>query len=71
MEAVMAKQTADYEISGGGTVYLITPLNDEAKQNLVDNVSDEAQWLGNSLAVEHRYIESLVEQLKSEGWTVR
>lgn len=60
----------DYRITGGGTVYLVIPQNPDAKENLHKNVSDEAQWLGVGLAVEHGYIVPLMEQLIAEGWAV-
>jgi hypothetical protein len=35
---------ADYVVTGGGTVYLITPTNPEAKANLLSGVSSESRW---------------------------
>jgi hypothetical protein len=35
-----------------------------------DIVTFFQQWLGSALAVEHRYIRSLIERLESEGWEV-
>ena len=62
---------ADYEVSGGGSLFILTPLNEAARTNLEAGVSDEAQWWAGGVAVEHRYIGSLVEQLRGEGWVVR
>lgn len=62
---------ADYEVSGGGTVFILTPLNDSAKQNLEDNLAQDAIWFGGGVAVEHRYIMPLVDNLRQEGWSVR
>ena len=62
---------ADYEVSGGGSLYILTPLNSEAKSNLEAGVGEEAQWWAGGVAVEHRYIVPLVEQLRSEGWVIR
>jgi hypothetical protein len=50
----IAVTKADFEISGGGTVYLVTPLNQTAAEHLEAVVSSESQWLGRSLACEHR-----------------
>jgi hypothetical protein len=61
---------ADYRISGGGTVYIITPQNTAARENLEAGLSDEAQHFGGGVAVEHRYIGPLVNQLRNEGWVV-
>jgi hypothetical protein len=63
--------TADYEVSGGGSLFIVTPLNESARENLEAGVGEEAQWWAGGVAVEHRFVVSLVEQLRSEGWSVR
>ena len=68
--AMAADTGVDFVVSGGGTVYLVTPQNDAALEHLTENVSDEAQWLGTGLAVEHRFINTLAEQLMANGWVV-
>ena len=50
------------------TVYLITPLTPECGDWLKENVSDDAMYLGASLAVEHRYVENLVLGLQDQGF---
>ena len=62
---------ADYEVSGGGSLFIVTPLNANARENLEAGVGEEAQWWAGGVAVEHRYISNLVEQLREEGWSVR
>ena len=67
----MTNQRADFEVNGGGTVYLLFPLNADAKAHLESNVGESATWLGSGLAVEHRYIVPLVQALRVEGYSVR
>lgn len=69
----MQEHNVDYLVHGPGmsTVYLVSPQNPRAHKNLTDNVGEDAQWMGNSLAVEHRYIGPLAEQLVLDGWTVK
>lgn len=62
---------ADYEVSGGCSLYILTPLNDDARTNLEGGLSDEPQWFAGGVAVEWRFIQPLVEQLRSEGWVIR
>jgi hypothetical protein len=50
------------------SVYLITPLTKECQEWLEDNVSEDAQYFGHSLAVEHRYVESLLWGLEQNGF---
>jgi hypothetical protein len=50
------------------SVYLITPLTTECGEWLSENVSEDAMYLGRSLAVEHRYVKGIVEGLIQEGF---
>jgi len=47
------------------SVYLITPLTPECGGWLKENVSEDAIYLGPSLAVEHRYVENLFLDCRS------
>jgi hypothetical protein len=61
----------DFECHRYGTVFLLAATTDEALEHLEDVVDDEAQWLNNyTLAVDHHYIENLVERLRVDGYTV-
>jgi hypothetical protein len=62
---------ADFEVSGGGSLYILTPLNSDARQHLEENISEESQWWAGGVAVEWRYIQPLVENLRAEGYVVR
>jgi hypothetical protein len=64
---------ADFTITGqaGDTVFLVHPGNTVAENHLTENTGDEAQFMGKALAVEHRYIESLVHRLAAEGWEIQ
>lgn len=50
------------------SVYLITPLTPECGDWLKENVSEDAMYLGPSLAVEHRYVEGLISGLEEHGF---
>ena len=50
------------------SVYLIKPLTEQCKVWLGENVSEDAMYLGNSLAVEHRYVDNLVMGLRESGF---
>jgi hypothetical protein len=50
------------------SVYLITPLTPKCMDWLKENVSEDALYLGLSLAVEHRYLEDLVPGLQEHGF---
>jgi hypothetical protein len=60
----------DFVISSGGSIFLFTATNADALKHLQDNVAEDAQWLGDSLAVEHRYAADLVAALQEQGFSV-
>lgn len=60
----------DYIVQHHGSVSLVFPQTPEATKNLLENISSEAVWFGKGLAVEHRFITDLQNQLTNEGWVV-
>ena len=50
------------------SIYLLLPLTEQCKVWLSENVSEDAMYLGRSLAVEHRYVENLVVGLQENGF---
>ena len=50
----------DFEISGGGTVYLLHPLTRAAHAWIADHLPADAMRLGDAVAVEWRYIGDIV-----------
>jgi len=61
---------ADYTAVDGGSVLLLRPNNDTAREHLEDNTADEAQWFGMALVVEPRYMQNLIDNLEDEGFKV-
>lgn len=51
----------DIEIQNEGTIFLFTPLNEEARKILEEHT--DGQWYAGSLVVEHRYAEGLASAL--------
>jgi len=50
------------------TVYGLTPVSEEAKQWIDDNVASEPwQWLGRSLVIENRYLADIIEGMVNDG----
>lgn len=67
----MERKTHDYTVENHGSLFLLRPTHGAARENLEEHTGDEAQWFGGALAVEHRYIGPLVNQLREHGWEVR
>ena len=63
----------DVEIENhGGDLWTITPFTNKAREWLKDNIATnaETQWWGDSLVVEHRYINDIVNQMDNDGLEV-
>jgi hypothetical protein len=63
-----AKLKSDYLVSDHGSIMLVEPQTEAARKHLKD--STDGTWFSGALAVEPRYVESLVHGLESDGYTV-
>jgi len=66
----MKKVKVDVVVSGGGSIYLIDWLTAKGKAWIAENLPNDAQRLGNSVAVEHRYIGDIVQGMIADGLRV-
>ena len=58
----MATIDKHFDIFDGGSVVLITPISEEAREWVSENVSLEPwQWLGGGFSCEPRMVEGLLE----------
>lgn len=57
-----------FDIENHGSICLIRPMTPDVDEWLRANVDPEAQWFGNALVVEPRYVGDLVEGLVAEGF---
>ncbi len=74
MSQIRKGRSADFFLTGEGpftTVYLLHPLTDAACEWVADHLPEEAQRLGNAIAVEHRYIRDIVDGARNDGLAVR
>jgi hypothetical protein len=61
----------DFEISGGGAVYLLHPLTHAANAWIAEHLPADAMRLGEAIAVEWRYIGEVVGGAIGDGLQVR
>ncbi len=59
---------ADFAVENHGTIFTMRPLNRKALVWLKKHT--DGTWLGNTLGVEHRFIEALVEGAMEHGFGV-
>jgi hypothetical protein len=60
----------DISIEDHGSVWLVRPWTTSAAAWLHDNVQHDALWFGRAVAVEPRYIQSLLVGLASDGFDI-
>ena len=60
----------DFAIRDEGSIKLVVPLTDAAREWLEQNVQEDALYFGTGLAVEHRFLDPLVDGLKRDGFRV-
>ena len=62
---------SDFTISDQGSIFLIRPLNDPARQWLDENVVSELwQWVQGALCVEARFASDLLKEIEEAGFEI-
>lgn len=60
----------DFTIAGEGTVFVLTPHTKEARDWIVERISDEHQVWSGGIVVEHRYILDIVDGIRNDGLSI-
>ena len=60
----------DFTVSGGGSVYLLTPTSAAGVEWATMHLPGDALKLGKGFAVEHRYLEDILDGICAEGLRV-
>lgn len=66
----MSTRVDDFQIVGGGSVYLLLPITGDARRWIDDNLGDDLLYLGNGVAIEHTYISQIADGILSDGLTI-
>jgi len=61
----------DVRLHNEGSIVLFELISEPAKVWVSEKVSDDAQWFGHQLVVEHRYAEDIVNGMREDGLEVR
>ena len=62
---------SDFQIADRGTVFLIRPLHEAARQWLDENVVAEPwQWLDGALVADHRLARDLITEIEAAGFVI-
>jgi hypothetical protein len=61
---------ADFTLTDGGSVCLLTPTTREARYWLDENIGEDAIYLGQGLAIERRYVQQIIDGVQADGFEV-
>ncbi len=62
--------SADLKIENHGSIVLVRPLTDAGKEGLRRTAPEDAQFMGDAMAVEPRYVEGVTDAAQEDGLTV-
>lgn len=57
-------------VESHGTIVLLRPIDDEAQAWLDESLASDAQFLGNAVAVEPRYVLPILQGFQADGGTL-
>lgn len=61
----------DVYVRNEGSIFLFTPLTDKAREWLAEYAPDDAQYMGRSLVVEHRFAQDIAAGMIKDGLIVK
>lgn len=59
----------DFQADNHGSIIMLTPETDAARDWCADNLPDDAQMFGNAFAIEPRYFGDIAAGLLADGLT--
>jgi hypothetical protein len=62
--------TPDYLFTNHGSICLLQPLTERAKDWLDENIASEHMYWAGALVIEPRYVDNLVIALRDTGLTI-
>ena len=60
----------DFTITNGGSIYLLKPNSEAAKEWVTESISEDHIEFGGAIVVEHRYIWDIIEAIQTGGMEV-
>ena len=69
MTKTQAEQPS-FQLENHGSIFLIRPLNDAANQWLRETAPEDAQFFGDAMVVEPRYVREVIGAIEADGGVV-
>lgn len=60
----------DFEVSGYGSIYILTPLTPAAREWAAEFLPEDAQRWAGGVCVEHRFIADIIQGAQRDGLSV-
>jgi hypothetical protein len=60
----------DFFDENHGSIFLLRPVTPSASDWISEHIPDDAQFFGNAVVVEHRYIWPILEGIQNDGLAV-
>lgn len=67
----ISPSTPDFFVENHGSIVLLRPVTPAANEWVEQHIPDDAQYFGNAVVVEPRYIEGIVNGIQNDGLEVR
>lgn len=62
----------DFEVQNEGTILVLHPLNDAAREWIDEHLyTEQTQWWGGGIVIEHRYVEDILDGIDGAGLTYK
>jgi len=61
---------SDFFVENHGSVFLLRPVTPAASDWISEHIPDDAQFFGDAIVVEHRYIWAILAGLQEDGLVV-
>ena len=61
---------ADLFVQNEGSIFLLRPVSDAGLEWISEHIPEDAQFFGNAVVVEHRYIGAIVQGAQDDGLVV-
>jgi len=57
----------DFYVANHGSIFLLTPVTQAAREWVAEHIPEDAPALGNSIAIEHRFVGEVLAGITNDG----
>jgi hypothetical protein len=61
----------DFRCENHGSLFLLFPFSQSAQSWVEEHLPTHAQWFGNAVVIEHRYIWAILDAIQKDGLAVQ